>query len=123
MIQIAPQMRILVAVEPVDFRKGIDGLCRLCREVLQSDPFSGALFVFSNKQRSALRILVYDGQGFWLCHKRLSSGRFRWLGGACAARARSLAAIELQTLIANGDPTRLSLPPPWRSVTPVAPDP
>jgi hypothetical protein len=75
MIQITPQMRILLAVEPVDFRKGIDGLGRWCREVLKSDPFSGALFVFSNKGRSALRVLVYDGQVFWLCHKRLSSGR------------------------------------------------
>ena len=116
MIQIAPQMRILVAVEPVDFRKGIDGLGRLRREVLQADPFSGTLFVFCNKRRSALRVLVYDGQGFWLCHKRLSSGRFRWLGGAHGARLQSLAAVELQTLIANGDPTRLRVPAPWRSV-------
>jgi transposase len=123
MIQIAPQMRIFVAVAPVDFRKGIDGLCRLCREVLQADPFSGALFVFCNQRRSALRVLVYDGQGFWLCHKRLSSGRFRWLGGARAARVQSLAAVELQTLIANGDLTRLRVPAPWRSVAPAAPDP
>ena len=46
MIQITPQMRILVAVEPVDFRKGIDGLAALCREALASDPLGGALFVF-----------------------------------------------------------------------------
>jgi transposase len=123
MIQITPQMRILLAVEPVDFRKGIDGLGRLCREVLKTDPFSGVLFVFSNKGRSALRVLVYDGQGFWLCHKRLSSGRFRWPGGAPSARLRSLAAIELQTLLANGDFTRLNLPVPWRSVSPPAPEP
>jgi transposase len=46
MIQIAPQMRILVAVEAVDFRRGIDGLSRVCRDQLASDPFSGTLFVF-----------------------------------------------------------------------------
>ena len=78
MIQITPQMRVLVAVEPADFRRGIDGLARLCRAVLRRDPFSGTVFVFRNRRQSAIKLLVYDGQGFWLCHKRLSSGRFRW---------------------------------------------
>ena len=63
MIQVTPQMRILVAVEPADFRKGIDGLARLCREVLQSDPFSGAVFVFRNRRATSIKLLVYDGQG------------------------------------------------------------
>ncbi len=49
MIQITPQMRILVATVPADFRKGIDGLARLCREELDADPFCGALFVFHNR--------------------------------------------------------------------------
>ncbi len=69
-------MRILLAVEPADFRKGIDGLAPRCRQRLKADPWSGAMFVFSNKRRKALKILVYDGQGFWLCQKRLSQGRF-----------------------------------------------
>ena len=71
MMQITPQMRILVAVEAVDFRKGIDGLARICREVLAADPFGGGVFVFRSRRQTALRILVYDGQGFWLAHKRL----------------------------------------------------
>ena len=75
MIQVTPQMRIRVAVEPADFRKGIDGLARVCREALDSDPFSGCVFVFCNKRRKAIKILVYDGQGFWLCQKRLSKGK------------------------------------------------
>ena len=78
MIQITPQMRILVAIDPQDFRKGIDGLARICRDVLEADPFSGWLFVFRNRRQTALRILCYDGQGFWLAHKRLSRGKFRW---------------------------------------------
>ncbi|MGQ0736619.1 MAG: IS66 family insertion sequence element accessory protein TnpB [Acidobacteriota bacterium] len=77
MIQITPQMRILVAVDPQDFRKGIDGLARVCREVLEADPFSGWTFVFRNRRQTALRILSYDGQGFWLAHKRFSQGHFR----------------------------------------------
>ena len=64
-------MRILVAVEPVDLRKGIDGLAALCREKLQSDPFSGCLFLFRSRSATAIKILVYDSQGFWMAQKRL----------------------------------------------------
>jgi hypothetical protein len=71
MIQVTPQMRIMAAVEPVDFRRGIDGLARLCKDVLKHDPFNGWVFVFRNRSATALKILVYDGQGFWLCHKKL----------------------------------------------------
>jgi transposase len=119
MIPITPQMRILICVKPVDFRKGIDGLCRICRETLGCDPFSGALFVFRNRRCTALRIIAYDGQGFWMCHKRLSTGRFRWPGNVEADSA-CLAAVQLQMLLWNGDLTRLDVPPPWRAITPAA---
>ena len=76
MIQITPQMRVLVAIEPVDGRKGIDSLARLCQDTLRHDPFTGAVFVFRNRRGTALKLLLYDGQGFWLCPKRLSQGRF-----------------------------------------------
>ena len=78
MLQITPQMRILVAIEPADFRKGVDGLAGVCKEVLQQDPFGGCVFVFRNRAATAIKVLVYDGQGFWQCHKRLSPGRFGW---------------------------------------------
>ena len=55
MIQLTPQMRLLVAIEPVDFRKGIDGLCAVCRKRLEQDPFSGTLFIFVNRSRQAIR--------------------------------------------------------------------
>jgi hypothetical protein len=71
MIQITPQMRIIVAIESVDFRKGIDGLAQVCKDVLKRDPFGGWVFVFRNRPATALKVLVYDGQGFWLCHKKL----------------------------------------------------
>jgi hypothetical protein len=103
MIQVTPHMRIMVAVEPVDFRKGIDGLCAVCRQRLKSEPFSGVVFVFINKSRTALRILVYDGQGYWLCHKRLSQGRFNW---GFKGEIAMLAARELQLLIWNAYPLR-----------------
>jgi transposase len=114
MIQITPQMRILVAVEPVDFRRGIDGLARVCREVLRSDPFSGGLFVFRNRRRTAIKILVYDSQGFWLCHKRLSSGRFRFWPQSAVGGSKGLEAHELQVLLAAGNPAGAQAAPAWR---------
>src|SRR6267154_136923 len=77
MLALTPQMRILVAVEAVDFRKGIDSLAELCRAKLDADPFSGCLFVFRSRRATSIKVLVYDGQGFWLATKRLSKGRFR----------------------------------------------
>jgi transposase len=75
-LQITPQMRILVALEAVGGRKGIDSLVQLCRERLLADPFSGCLFVFRSRRATSIRILAYDGQGFWLAQERLSKGRF-----------------------------------------------
>jgi len=55
MIQITPHMKILVAVEPVDFRRGMDGLAAVCRQALKADPLSGALFVFTSRRRHAIK--------------------------------------------------------------------
>jgi transposase len=120
MIQITPQMRILVAVEPVDFRCGIDGLAQLCRQRLQEDPFSGTVFVFRNRRGTALKALVYDGQGYWLCQKRLSSGRFHWwpVGGQAGEAARKLAAHQLHVLFSAGNPEGTRAAPDWRPVSP-----
>ena len=122
MLQITPQMKILVAIEPADFRRGIDGLARLCKERLNQDPFDGGVFVFRNRRSTAVKALVYDGQGFWLCHKRLSSGRFRWwpTSAATTEAAKTLAAHQLQVLLSAGDPEGAQAPPAWRPVGAVA---
>lgn len=117
MIAVTPQTRILVAVEPADFRRGIDGLGRLCKEVLKSDPFSGTLFVFRNRRGTAIKSLVYDGQGMWLFQKRLSTGRFRWWPTSLTAAAQGLEAHQLQVLLAGGDPARAQGAPIWRAVS------
>ena len=120
MIQLTPQMRILVAIEPADFRKGIDGMAKVCREALGQDPFGGTVFVFRNRRATAVKILVYDGQGFWLCHKRLSSGRFRWwpVRGCQSEVAQRLAAHQLQVLLCAGNPAATQGAPDWRPVGP-----
>lgn len=115
-IQLTPQMRILLAVEPVDFRKGIDGLARLCREALATDPFSGALLVFRSRRGHALKLLVYDGQGFWLCQKRLSEGSFRWWPSQGEAGISRLEVHQLQMLLWNGDPLSAKAAPRWRKL-------
>jgi transposase len=119
-IQITPQMRVLVAIEPVDFRRGIDGLAQLCRSVLNEDPMTGTVIVFRSRQRRAIKLLVYDGQGFWLCQKRLSHGRFRFWPGAPGGVVSALWAHEFHVLISGGDPSRAQAAPVWRSVGGIA---
>jgi transposase len=113
MIQVTPHMRILVCIDAVDFRKGIDGLVSRCRNELDEDPFRGTVFVFRNRRRTAVKILAYDGQGFWLCQKRLSNGRFDWWPSAQNS-VTGLAAHQLQVLLSGGDPLATKAAPLWR---------
>jgi transposase len=115
LIQIAAQVRILVAVEAIDGRKGMDAIAQLCREKLNADPFSGYLFIFRNRRGTAIRLLQYDGQGFWLATKRLSKGRFKWWPTGSEA-ARTLRAHQAQLLLAAGNPDA-EAPPVWRQVS------
>lgn len=115
MIQITNQMRVLVAIEPVDGRKGIDSLAQLCQERLAEDPFSGCVFVFRSRSGTAIRLLAYDGQGYWLAQKRLSKGRFKsWPEGDGVAKP--LEAYEVQLLLAAGDISHIHAAPMWRRV-------
>ena len=115
MIQITPMTKVYLAVDIVDFRKGIDGLAALCRQQLKNDPFSGSLFVFRNRRGTALKILGYDGQGFWLCQKRFSQGKLCWWPTTKEAAIR-LTAGELQVLLWNGNPTTAQMSEFWRKV-------
>ena len=115
LIQITPQMRILVAIEAIDGRKGIDAIAQLCREKLDADPFSGCLFIFRSRSGTAIRILQYDGQGFWLATKRLSKGRFKWWPTGNEP-ARTLRAHQAQLLLAAGNP-ETEAAPVWRHVS------
>src|SRR5260370_6854536 len=102
-MRIGAKIRIRVAVEAIDGRKGIDAIAQLCREKLNADPFCGHLFIFRSRSGTAIRILQYDGQGFWLATKRLSKGRFKWWPTG-AEPARTLQAHQAQLLLAAGNP-------------------
>jgi transposase len=107
--------RLRASVTSTDFRKGIDGLAAICRRQLEQDPMTGCAFVFRNRQGTAIKILLYDGQGYWLCQKRLSTGRFlHWPSGNSPTRA--LQAHQLQVLLAGGDADLADGAPLWRPV-------
>lgn len=115
MIQITPQHRLLLAVQTVDFRKGIDGLKAICRKALGVNPFSGTVFVFSNRSRTSVKILVYDASGFWLCQKRFSKGRLAWWPDS-QTESVTIRSSELLILLAQGNPSFARLPEDWLSV-------
>ena len=106
MIHITAQMRVLVAIEPVDGRKGIDSLVRVCQGQLREDPMTGCVFVFRSRRGTSIRLLSYDGQGYWLAQKRLSKGRFVWWPEATGP-TKPLEAYEAQLLMAAGDISRV----------------
>jgi transposase len=96
MITIPSGVRVLVAMKPVDFRKGGEGLAALVREAFGDDPFSGTIFVFRCKRGDRVKILAWDGSGLVLFWKRLEQGAFRWppiCDGAMRLSASQLAAL------------------------------
>ena len=78
MLSFSGSLKVFVAIEPCDLRKGFNGLYAAVSERLQEDPKSGALFVFSNRRRTRLKILYWDQTGLWILTKRLEEGTFCW---------------------------------------------
>ncbi len=113
MLQITPQHQLFLAVKPVDFRRGIDGLRALCQRQWQNDPFSGCLFIFRNRRSTSVKLLAYDGNGFWLCQKRFSSGKLKWWPRT-AQEASNVRAVELVIMLQQGNPEAVHVPPDWR---------
>lgn len=117
MLQLVPQSRIFVAAKPLDFRKGIDSIAACCKLKLSLDPFSGAMFVFCNRRKNSIKILCHDGQGFWLCLKRLSSGKFKFWPNNHSI-VNPLIYRELYTIIHNGNPKSANFGDDWRPISP-----
>lgn len=118
MLTISPNQKIYLGLQPIDFRKGIDGISRLCQIICFQQPQIGHLFVFINRRRNSIKILTYDGQGFWLSQKRLSTGRFRYWPSQTGPMRR-LEVEQLQVLLRNGNPDTLDAAPNWQPLTTV----
>lgn len=99
MLNLSAATRVFVAIEPVDLRRSFNGLFACVQQQLRLDPLSGHLFVFTNRTRNRLKILVWDGSGLWVCAKRLERGRFSWPQGS--GRVASVPGEELVALVSG----------------------
>lgn len=102
MLTLPPSVRIFVALEPADMRKQFDGLYALASEVTRVDPFSGHLFVFSNRRRDLVKVLAWDRSGFALWSKRLERGTFSWPKGG-TGRSLEMTARDLMGILEGLD--------------------
>lgn len=109
MIYLTSQSRILVGIEPADFRMGIDGFSARCRLHLDANPQSGALYVFINRNKTMIRALRFDGTGFWLMTKRLSKGTFRQWPSAKHPKLHRVTAVYLRALLSGEEATYLHI--------------
>lgn len=103
MICVSPKHKIYLAIEPIDFRKGIDAIIRLCQNQLKQNPWQGQYFIFRNKRKTDVKLLYYDTQGFCLFHKRLSTGQFSYWPNIQVPLV-TLTPAQLQVLLFNGNP-------------------
>jgi transposase len=110
-IAVPPGVRILLAAQPVDFRKGMDGLAALVQRALRADPFQGEVFIFRARRADRIKLLVFDGTGLVLYSKRLEAGRFCWPSPADGVVR--LSAAQLATLL-EGLPWHRLQPRPVR---------
>src|SRR5271170_4565310 len=112
MFGLGPATKIYLGAEPVDMRKGFEGLFGLVRDQFGHDPLSGHLFLFSNRTHTRLKALVWDGSGLWVCAKRLEKGRFRWPTPGEKQHTVTMRAGELAMLV-NGLDLKQTQPRKW----------
>ncbi len=112
MLQLTTQQKLLLAIKHVDFRCGIDSLAAMCKAKLTADPHSGVVFAFTNRKRTAVKLLMYDSNGFWLAMKRFSKGKLAWWPEDKESTLQ-IQAAALQVLLSQGDPRFMFTPLPW----------
>ncbi len=114
MLSFTGGLRIYVAIEPCDFRKSFNGLEAIVRERLGEDlRAQSALFVFTNRSRTRLKILYFDGTGLWLLIKRLERGTFSWPKAAQAGQTKLKLAPEALAMLTDGIDLRGAQMRPW----------
>lgn len=113
MLSFAGSLKVFIALDPIDMRKGFEGLHGAVADKLRQDPQSGALFAFTNKRRTRLKVLYWDKTGFWLMMKRLEKGTFSW--PRCEdAKATSISlAPEAFAMLTDGIDMHSATMRPW----------
>lgn len=115
MLTFPSTVRVYLAAGPTDMSKSFDTLSALAREVLEQDPLSGHLFAFCGRRRNLVKILIWDGTGFWLFAKRLARGTFAWPAvPADGQRRLDLRPDELAALLSGIDLGKASRRRWWR---------
>jgi transposase len=113
MLSFTGGLKIFVALEPCDLRKSFNGLEGLVRERLMEEPRQGALFVFTNRRHTRLKILYWDGSGLWLLIKRLEKGTFSWPRSGHAEGVKLRLAPEALAMLTDGIDLRGARLRPW----------
>lgn len=101
MLTLTHSLRIFLCTQPVDLRKGFDGLAALVKHTLHAEPLSGSWFVFRNRSANRLKILVWEEDGFAIFYKRLEEGTFPWLASLDEIPRREISATDLAMLLAG----------------------
>jgi transposase len=113
MLSFSGSLKVYVALDPIDMRKGFEGLYAAVSEKLQADVKSGALFVFTNNKRTRLKVLYFDGTGLWLMTKRLEQGTFCWPRAAESGQTKLQLAPEAFALLTDGIDMHKATMRPW----------
>jgi transposase len=113
MLSFAGSLKVFVALEPCDMRKGFEGLYALASEQLKEDPRQGAVFVFSNRQHTRLKLLYWDGTGIWLMSKRLEQGTFSWPRSVESGQTKMKLSPEALVMLTDGVDLRGAKLKPW----------
>jgi transposase len=113
MLSFTGSLKVFVALDPIDMRKGFEGLQAAVGEKLKADVRDGAIFAFTNKRRTRLKILYFDGTGLWLMTKRLEQGTFFWPRAAESGQAGLKLAPEAFALLTDGIDMHGAKPRGW----------
>jgi transposase len=113
MISFTGSLQIYIALDPIDMRKGFEGLYGAVSEKLQADVKSGAIFAFTNKKRTRLKLLYWDKTGLWLMTKRLEKGTFNWPRSTQAGATRMSLAPEAFAMLTDGIDMHATKLRPW----------
>jgi len=113
MLSFTGGLKVFLAVEPCDLRKSFNGLHAVVTETLGEEPRQGALFVFTNRRRTRLKVLLFDGTGLWVCAKRLEEGTFSWPRSVDAKSTKISLTPEALTLLIDGVDLRGAKLRPW----------